>query len=97
MAFKYLFKAAFQKAFDELQKKDQILTLKALECVKNYVVNGTAPHGLRIKKLYQGGSGVTFEARINLDLRLVWVQTKEELIFSLLGSHNEVKQFLRNL
>lgn len=97
MQRKCLFKAAFQKAFDALSNEKQTLALKALEAIDLYLKSGQAPYGLRIKKLYESGFAKTFEARVSIDLRIVWVQTKEEIIFSLMGTHDDVRRFIKNL
>ncbi len=97
MPRRWVFKSAFQKAFDHLPEEKQILVEKALEALAHFFKTGQSPFGLRIKKLYAGASGKTFEARVSLDLRLLWVETKEEIIFSLLGDHDEVQRFLKRL
>lgn len=93
MPLRYTFKSAFQKAFDKLPSEKQQLSLKAVEALGHYFKTQEAPYGLRIKKLHER----TFEARISADLRLVWVQTKDEVIFALLGNHEDVRRFLKNL
>lgn len=99
MPLRVVFKAPFQKAFDKLGRSEQILVLKALEELDAYFKHGTAAHGLGIKKLYESGGEKTFEARVSLDLRIVWVQTKEkeEAVMALLGNHDEVRRFIRDL
>ena len=97
MPLRFCFKSTFQRAFDNLPAEKQRLVLKALEAPAHYFQSGQAPYGLRIKKLYARGPQKTFEARIGIDLRLVWVQTEEETIFALLGGHDEVQRFLKNL
>jgi hypothetical protein len=93
----FIFKVAFQKAFDKLSEDQQQLTLKALDAIRRYLETGLAAYGLRIKRLYDGGNAKTFEARVTMDLRILWVQTKDEIVFALLGNHNEVRRFLKNL
>ena len=88
------FKPAFQKAFDHLTREKQLLVVKALD---QYFKEAKAPYGLRIKKLYDGGGEKTFEARVAIDIRVVWVQTKEGIVFALLGSHDDVRRFIKNL
>ena len=97
MPLRITFKAAFQKAFDNLPPKKQTLALETLEEVRAYLANQDAPYGLRTKKLYDQTSQKVFEARVSEDLRLVWIQTKEEAIFALIANHNEIKKFLKNL
>ena len=97
MPLRSAFKSAFQKAFDKLTQEKQLLVLKALEALAQYFRSGQASYGLHIKKLYGRGATETFEARVSADLRLVWVETEEEAVFSLIGGHEEVRRFLKNL
>lgn len=97
MALRSSFKPAFQRAFDQLSQEKQTLAVKALEALRHYFQTGEAGYGLRVKKLYAKGGRKTFEARVSLDLRILWVQTDEEAVFSLLGDHEEVQRFLKNL
>jgi len=52
---------------------------------------------LRIKKIYDNGSEKIYEARVSIDLRIVWIKTKEEILFALLGNHEDIKRFIKNL
>ena len=97
MSLRVVFKAPFQKAFDKLAPSKQQLVVKAVEALDAYFKHGTAAYGLRVKKLYEAVGRKTFEARVSLDLRIVWVQTKEEAIMALLGNHDEVRRFIRDL
>ena len=97
MPLRYLFKQTFQKTFDKLDHKDQRLIIKALEALDEYFETNKAPYGLRVTKLYGNSSAKTFEARVTINLRIVWVQTKEEVIFSLIGNHDDIRRFLKNL
>ena len=52
------------------------------------------PHrhsGLRIRNL----PNAYFELRIHLDIRLVFRDTPSGLLFDFVGSHDEVKQFIK--
>lgn len=91
------YKSTFQKTFDKLPQEKQNLVLKALEAIRVYFATGEAGHGLGIKKLYDAGTWKVFEARASLDVRLVWLQTADEAWFCLLGDHDEVRRFLKNL
>ena len=97
MPLRCTFKSTFQEAFDKLDLKKQNLTAKALEAIDEYFQTGKSTHGLGIKKLYDNGQIKTFEARVTIDLRMVWVQMKEEAVFTLLGNHDDVRRFIRNL
>lgn len=97
MPLRSSFKSTFQKAFDKLPSEKQQLVLKALEALTSYFQSGQAPYGLRVKKLYSGKVHKTYEARVSRDLRMIWVQREGEAVFTLLGDHDEVQQFLKNL
>ncbi len=91
------FKSVFKKALDRLSEDDLKLALKALEAIESYHQTGQASYGLRIKKLYSSDIAKTYEARISIDLRIVWVETKEEIIFALLGNHDDIRRFIKGL
>lgn len=93
----YSFKSTFLKAFDKLPCDRQILVTKAVEALDSYFGTGKAAHGLQVKKLHEGRTAKTFEARVSLDLRIVWVQSQDRIVFSLVGNHNEVRKFLKNV
>lgn len=97
MPLRSVFKSTFQKAFDRLSQEKKLLVLKALEALAVYFQTSQAPYGLRVKRLYTGRLSKTFEARVSADLRLVWIQTRDEATFCLIGSHAEVQRFLKNL
>ena len=97
MALRYSFKSQFQTAFDKLPKNRQSLTLKALEALQSHFEGKAVSHGLGVKKLYEGAGRKTFEARVTIDLRIVWVETNEEVVFALIGSHDDVRRFLKSL
>lgn len=97
MPLRYRFKSSLHKAFDSLGTKDQELAIKALEALKTYFTTSRSSYGLRVTKLHENKSGKTFEARISLALRIVWVEIKDEVIFSLIGNHDEVRRFIKNI
>lgn len=97
MSKKVVFKNIFRKQFDKLSNKDQILVSKALEALDLFFNTGQRPYGLRPKKLYGNSKVKTYEARVSLQLRIVWVESREGMVFSLIGNHDEVCLFLGNL
>lgn len=64
---------------------------KALRFLQHYLAAGEAPVGLGLKKLGQG----VYEFRAGLALRGVYVEEGELLALTLLGSHDEVRRFLK--
>ncbi len=94
----FVYKRDFLKAFESLSKEEQRLVAAADEEIRSYFENQTASLGLRIKKLYDHPkSGQVFEARASRALRIVWVKQKNQITFVILGSHNVVKNYLKNL
>ena len=92
MVRQLIVKARFQRAFDTLPAPEQDLAKKALRLLQQYLETGHAPVGLGLKKL---GPGV-YEFRVGLALRGVYVEEGSVLALALLGSHDEVRRFLRH-
>lgn len=90
---KFYYKPVFLKALDKLIPSEQELALKTDVAIKHYLETGKASFGLRMKQLRQKA----FEARLNDRLRIVWVKESEEITFALLGNHEEVRRFIKNL
>ena len=92
MARQLIVKARFQRAYDKLSAPEQDLAKKALRLLQQYLETGHAPVGLGLKKL---GPGV-YEFRVGLALRGVYVEDGLVLALALLGSHDEVRRFLKS-
>lgn len=90
---KYILLKSFIKKFDSYQKTEQESILHTIEQIKDYIETNNAPFGLRIKRL----SARIYEARINIHLRIVYFREKDIVKFFCLGSHDEIKRFLKNL
>ena len=84
-------KARFLCAYHRLSDADQGLVDSALRHFQDYLQTGQAPVGLGIKHV----GGRTYELRVNLALRIVYVIEGHEVALSLLGHHDEVRRFLR--
>ena len=94
----FLYKAKFKKLFLELSYQEKELVILADEEIRDYYVTGKASYGLRIKRLYSDKvEGEVFEARVSSSLRILWTKQKNEIIFALLGTHNDLQRFLKNL
>ena len=92
MARRLIVKASFQRAYDHLSSDDERDRVKkALQLLQTYLETGRAPVGLGLKKL---GSGV-YEFRAGLARRGVYVEEGLALALALLGSHDEVRRFLK--
>jgi mRNA-degrading endonuclease YafQ of YafQ-DinJ toxin-antitoxin module len=90
---KYILLKSFLKGFDSYQQIEQELILDTIEKIKDYLENNNASFGLRIKRL----STRIYEARINIYLRIVYFREKDIVKFVCLGSHDDIKRFLKNI
>ena len=79
------------RAYRRLNEADQGLVDSALGHFRNYLQTGHAPVGLGIKHV----GGRTYELRVSLALRIVYVIEGDVVALSLLGNHDEVHRFLR--
>jgi uncharacterized protein YpbB len=93
----FLYKRSYLKTFDALTKEERNFVITADDEIRQFYLSQKAAYGLRIKKLYENKDGQVFEARLSLALRIVWVRKKEEVAFVVVGDHNTVKKFLKNL
>lgn len=91
MARQLVLKASFQRAYGRLALAERARVKKALLMLQQYLDTGEAPVGLGLKKL---GAGV-YEFRAGLALRGVYVEEGSLLALALLGSHDEVRRFLK--
>jgi hypothetical protein len=93
----YRYKKAFSKRFDRYSRKEQIIIWQAVVQIQHYLKTGKASHGLRITLLFRKKSlGAVYEARATDAIRIICV-TKENLsVFSLVGNHKDVRQFIRD-
>ncbi len=90
---KFIYKKDFLKAFDSYPVFFQEAILKNVEEIKEYSLQQTASYGLRVKKI---GSH-TFEARVTDKIRIVWIKKEDIISFALLGSHDDVRKFIKLL
>jgi hypothetical protein len=79
------------KQFDRFPPNEQLRILQTDEQVKTYLLIGKASYGLRIKHLGRH----TYEARVSDRVRMVWVWEGAMVTFALVGSHDEVRRFIR--
>ena len=92
----YIYAPRYVKQFDALSVPHQQLALDADAEIRRYYHTGEAFFGLRIKRLHTGAHGKVFEARVSLALRMLWLQHGQQVTFVFLGTHDEVRRFLRS-
>ena len=93
MARQFVVKASFQRTYGRLSPDDRTRVKKALGLLQRSLETGEAPVGLGVKKL---GAGV-YEFRVGLALRGVYVEEGPLVVLTLLGSHDEVRRFLKRV
>jgi len=93
---KFLYKKEFLRTFDCYKEAEKELIIMAEKQIRHYYLKQTAPYGLRIKKLFENNEGKTFEARVSGKIRLLYVESKELVVFAFLGNHDEVKKYIKS-
>ena len=88
----------FLKSFDRSRQNfPQLRQEKIQDTVRQIIQlvhrNIQTPHGLRVKKI----SSTVFEARVDIHLRLLLEIKEGSLIFILVGTHGEVRRYLKNV
>ena len=93
----YLYKERYLKRFDRFPHHEQALIHQTDQQIHTYYDTRQAPVGLHIKRLYATGPDRIFEARVSRAIRIVWAERGEMVSFLLIGSHDDVKRYLRSL
>lgn len=84
---------AFLRQYENYAPQVQERIEQTLFQIRDYVEQGQAPYGLRIKSLGRN----LYEARIDIRLRIVFFKGKEIIKFICVGNHEDVHICLRNL
>ena len=91
-AKKIVLKARFEAAYLKHARADQELVDRAIEQFEGYLASGRAVPGLGLKHL----GANTYKFRAGLHLRILFISSKNEALVCFLGSHDEVRKFLKN-
>lgn len=92
MPRRIIVKRKFEHAYFRFSQTDKQIVDVALKNFECYLKTGHAPTGLGIAHL---GSR-TYEFRAGLALRIVYIAQNDQIVLALLGSHDEVRRFLKN-
>ncbi|TAL26143.1 MAG: hypothetical protein EPN94_03780 [Nitrospirae bacterium] len=92
----FLYKRAFLKAFDSYKEAEKELVVLADSQIRHFYLKQSAPYGLRIKKLFEKGEQKTFEARVSDKMRLLYIESKELVVFAFLGNHEQVRRYIKS-
>lgn len=82
---------SFDRCLRKLTTIDRGKAIKALEQFNQFIVTGTFAHGLGIKKINHD----KYEFRVDIRLRVVFKQKDNDIYLVLIGSHDEVRKYLR--
>jgi hypothetical protein len=93
---RFLYKKAFLKAFDSYKGSEKELVISADKQIRHFYDVRKAPYGLRVKKLFEKEGEKTFEARVTDKIRLLYVESGEVVAFAFLGSHDEVRRYIKS-
>ena len=92
MSREIVIKAASERPYRSLSETDRRLTDKSLKLFEHYLLTGQATAGLGVKHL----GGRTYEFRAGLALRIVYWIEGDQVLLSLLGSHDDVRRCLKH-
>ena len=91
----YLYAKRYLKRFDRFSLHDQLQILEADRQIRIYYTTRQAPHGLSLKLLHTASGDKVLEARASLSIRLLWAERSTLVSFLLVGSHDDVRRYLR--
>lgn len=91
------YKKDYLKRFDRCLSREKELVISADKQIRDYYAAHSAPYGLRIKKLYQEGKDKIFKARVSDKIRILWVESEDLAVFTILGSHDEIRNYIKRL
>jgi len=91
---KVLLSARFQHDVRDLDREQRLALFDVILSLPRAMGEPHRHAGLGIRKLHRSG---IFEARVGLGLRLVFALQPELLALARVGSHEEVRRFLRGL
>ncbi len=87
----YYTSPAFEKSFKELSSDQKQRIKKAIQLAVAFFETGELPHGLGLKPLRQQ----FWEIRAGLSDRVIFRKNKDVIEFILVGSHDDIKRFLK--
>lgn len=94
---RFFYKKRYLKRFDRFPRHEQLLILDTDRQIQSYYETRQAPFGLGIKQLYARGAEKILEARVSYSIRIVLAERADAVSFVLVGTHDEVKRYLRSL
>ena len=82
---------SFERSAKKLTPQDKKKLSKSLEDFNSFLLSGKAPFGFQFKKINQD----KYEFRVGIRLRVILKVEGDNYYLVLVGSHDEVKRYLR--
>ncbi len=90
---KYYAAPAFERSLKRLEANQKERVKKAIELAVSFFETGQLPHGLGLKPLEKQ----FWEIRAGLSDRIIFRKSKDAIEFILVGTHDEIKRFLKRI
>ncbi len=87
------YKRSFEKTFRSLAADEKVRVREAIGDLLVGLESGSVAHGLGLKRL----QGDQWEVRADLSLRVCFRMSKDLVEFALVGTHDTIRKFLKNL
>ena len=82
---------SYDRLFKELTSPQQENAIKAIDALIEFIKTGKKPQGLGLKKVRSD----YWEIRLSVKNRIIFEFKSDIINFTFVGSHNEVKKFLK--
>jgi mRNA-degrading endonuclease RelE of RelBE toxin-antitoxin system len=83
---------SFERSLKKISPGDKNSLKKSLEQLNSFLLTGSLPKGLGLKKLEIG----IYEIRVNIRMRIIMKVEDDVFYLVLAGSHSDVKRYLRS-
>lgn len=84
---------SFERLVKKLTPQEKTQLAKSLEALNTYLLTGIAPFGFRYKKIGDN----KYEFRVDIKLRVVVEEVGDIIYLVLVGNHEDIRRYLRNL
>lgn len=84
--------SSFERSLKKLSYNDKEKLKKVLTQFNDFLTTGALPKGLGFKKINHG----KYEVRLDIRLRIIVKMEDEEIYLILVGSHNDIKRYLKD-
>jgi mRNA-degrading endonuclease YafQ of YafQ-DinJ toxin-antitoxin module len=89
----YEYKSSFDKTFQNLELDRKEKVAQAVSLLIDFFETGKKARGLGLKHLRED----FWEIRVNIKDRIIFTIEKNKIVFVIVGSHDEIKRFLKTI